>query len=468
MLPRIHACCVVIGLVVSAAHAQDAPAVPFSFSGDGLTVVVTQYDDDQGAVAGTIEREGRRYPFTGKLTTEDDAEVVQGSFSVGGERFPFRTRQAAGSDEVLFTTGNRTYRLRPGGRLDAAPAGENRPAAPAGGATTLDQPLKRVTFRDMSMGGVVSHHMLIPVDWKHEGHIEWSQDTYFPQTRVKVTGPDGSRITLMPAMNFSYTEVNPVPGFEPIPPQGTPPPQRLGEWVVSAVRQYNPAASNVQLISDERDMALEASQNAANQQMRSNAQDERFQVHRITYAYDMDGSRYREQWLVSYVVMPPLVNQNIRAVTWSLYPIVMVTAPDTRFEQIRPTLLAIYGTFRQVPKWWVQMMEVRSEIIAQRHRDNMEAIRRRGQMYDQMSDAQFRLYKQKMSGPTAGLHSDAAQDQRIQGIYEVQDYRDRDGSLVELSIHPKHVFSDGQGNLLLTNSYNDRPGAGWEEIRPVR
>jgi hypothetical protein len=114
------------------------------------------------------------------------------------------------------------------------------------------------------------------------------------------------------------------------------------------------------------------------------------------------------------------------------------------------------------------MMEVRSEIIAQRHRDNMEAIRRRGQMYDQMSDAQFRLYKQKTSGSTGGLHSDAAQDQRIQGIYEVQDYRDRDGSLVELSIHPKHVFSDGQGNLLLTNSYNDRPGTGWEEIRPVR
>lgn len=444
--------------------------LPFAYAGDGLTVIVTALDEDAGKVSGTIERNGQRFPFIGTLGSEGDCEVVTGTFTAGGKEFPFRTRQAPGSDQILFTTGNKTYRLLPRGKADVPPPPQGLDLNPdparrdgqPGGASLLNEPLKRVVFRDLNMGGVVSHQMFIPLDWTHEGHIEWSTDTYYPQTKVKATGPDGSRVTLMPAMTFTYTEVNPVPGFPQIPPQGEPPPQQLGEWVVSVIRQNSPGVSNVRLISDQRDPQAEAQTAEINRQMRPDAQGETHQVHQITYSYDQNGKRFREQWLVSYYRMAPMVNENIRSITWALYPVVMITAPEATFEQARPRLMEIYGTFRHVPRWWVQMMELRSEIIAQRHRDVMDAIRRRGQMYDQMSDAQFRAYKEKTAS------EDRAQAQRIQSIYEVQDYRDRDGTLVELSIHPKHVFSDGRGNLILTNNYNDRPGSQWEEIRPAR
>jgi hypothetical protein len=62
---------------------------------------------------------------------------------------------------------------------------------------------------------------------------------------------------------------------------------------------------------------------------------------------------------------------------------------------------------------------------------------------------------------------DKAQRQRVNSIYETDDFRDTNGQTVNLPMHYRHVFSDGNGNYVLSNS-SDRPTGNWSEIQPAK
>src|SRR5690606_27545966 len=151
----------------------------------------------------------------------------------------------------------------------------------------------------------------------------------------------------------------------------------------------------------------------------------RQQAHIITYEYVEHGVRKREEARLAYAVLPPTVTSNMRAVLWTLSASSLVAARAERFAELHQGLLTLSGTCQALPKWWNQMMQARQEIIQQRHRDGMEAIRRRGEHYNQMSDAQFAAWKRWNKS------DDEAQRRRIQGINEVTDYQDRNGQTVE-------------------------------------
>jgi hypothetical protein len=392
------------------------------------------------------------HPFTAGMA--DNEQDLNGSLIVGRQSQPFTAKLSGTS--ATFTTAGKTYSLK--AAENVPPAAPVPPADPTPAATGT-MTLKRVALRDITMGGVIANTMLIPADWKLDGHIEWSNDgTATWQNNFKVTGANHEKISAIPAMTFTHTEMQ----NGQIPPAGTPPPRELGKWIVNLAQKNNQAVSDVKLLGDRRDAAAEAADVQQQQALGMNTRGTNSEIHIVTSGYREQGVQIREEIEAKIALLPPIVNRNIRALTWMLFTSLIIAAPDADFQRLRPQLIAIAGTRRMVPKWWNQMMQLRGEIMRVKAKNINEEIRRRGQMSDQMSDAQFAAWKR------SDAQDSEVQRKRLQGIYEVQDYRDLDGNPVELPFHHKHVFSDGQGNYVLTNDYNSKPGSNYEEIQAAK
>lgn len=439
------------------------------YSGQDATVKVFFEDEDSGEVGGEMQLAGETHPFTG--IAEDDGSV-EGNLIIKGRSQPFTARIKG--DAVSLSTAGKTYQLSKGRApakpatptvpakpaAPSAPSAKPRPApAPAPGSAPDSLRLKRVELRDITMGGVVSHRMLIPQDWNLSGHIEWSTDgTNCWQFNFKATGPHHEKIAYIPAMTFSHT----VSKRGSFPPTGTPPPDNLGAWLVGFIQKNNREVGELRLIEDRRDPQAEQ---AWREQSAATGVDVRnigAEIHVITLAYQKQGVPMREQVTLNFTRCSPMDNGYLVSRMWMIFTNGIIAAPEADFARLRPQLLAIAGTLEMEPRWWNQMMQLRSLLIQKKHQDAMAEIRRRGEMYNRISDEQFASWKRWNAS------DNEAQRQRIQGIYEVQDYRDLNGQSVELPFHHKHVFSDGQGNYLLTNDYNTKPEGNYQEIQSVR
>ncbi|MEO7724964.1 MAG: hypothetical protein ABIU29_09835 [Chthoniobacterales bacterium] len=115
-----------------------------------------------------------------------------------------------------------------------------------------------------------------------------------------------------------------------------------------------------------------------------------------------------------------------------------------------------------MPQWFTQQQLLLMEITKQNHIIGMEEIRRRGQYYDQLSDASFAAWKKSQAS------SDRQQNVRINRIQEGDDFRDSNGLRVKLPIHYKNYYGDGRGNYLMTNSTLDKPDSSWTELEPMK
>ncbi len=494
--------CLVLLCLASVSLAEELPQ---KFSGDGLTIVVKTMDDDTGNVTGDLVKGDKTFPFTGQIQEENTGEAVTGSFVAEGEKFPFTSRVDRETGDIFFSTGAKTYRLRPEARkpkpnnpLEAGddskdnplnddgpvqpnPLDEEKPAAPNPmdeGAESNRPParveqapanndealrLKLVKFNDINMG-VPAYTMLIPPDWKATGHIEWGPaENPFPQTRVRVEGPDGSAIAYIPMLHMTHAVFKPVAGMPPLPEIGVPPPQDVGDFIVQHMQQHSKGVSNVRLVESKRN---EAAERALEEQARAGGfanRDIKPTIHTVTVAYDKNNRAMREQMVVSYARYADFDDMNSRSQSWSMGFFSIIAAPEDRFEATKATLYRISGTFRAIPNWWVQQFEARQLIQNQRHIDAMAEIKRRGEFYSSMSDMQYEGFKKQMAS------MDKAQKDRVDTIYERQDYRDVDGKSVNLTFHYKHVYSDGSGNYVLTNNSLYRPKDGnYKEIEPAR
>jgi len=435
----------------------------YIYQGDGLTVIVTEWSEDTGAVSGQIRHGDATYPFTGKAGTDSDPEVVNGAFTANGQQHAFVSRPVEGSDEVIFSTGGKDYRLRPGNAPQQVDA--PKPAPPNVNAGANAPPVMRLklhAFPDVSMGGATAYTVMLPDGWNSQGKIEWSGgELSYPQPTFEITSPEGGRIRFIPAITLSYTEVNPVPGFDPIPPQGVPAPQNFPQWLVSAKSQTNAHVSNVTLVDSKRLTQVE--QQHKEFQAGIGARDDGMQreVWQVTLEYDEAGARRREDAIMMYVRYPPNINQNLSSQMWSVFTTYIISAPKDKFEALKPQLYTIASSVRPTPQWWTQSQALLAELSRMRIENRAAEIRRRGQMLNQMSDADYQKYRQNFS-------SDSAQRDRINTIYETSDYRDTTGQIVNLPMHYHHVFSDGKGNYVLSNNSQDKPGELWTPIEPMK
>jgi hypothetical protein len=340
------------------------------------------------------------------------------------------------------------------------PLGASSPSGKSGAPAELR--LKLHTFRDVTMG-VVSYSVVLPEGWTSSGQTEWSGgELSYPQHNFEINSPAGGRIRFLPAITQTYTEVKPLPGMQPMPPRGMPAPVDFPRWLVEIIPQTNPKVSNVMLIDSRRDQQTE--ERLAKQQRDAGIQDNgmRREAHVVTIEYDEQNVRRREDLSMLYVRYAPIDNQNIHSQMWSIFTTFIISAPREHFDATKPELYTIAGSLRPTPQWWTQSQAVLVELSRMRMENRIAAVRRRGEMINQMTDDDYARYKKSIAG------SDAAQHDRINTIYETEDFRDSDGAIVNLPIHYQHVFSDGKGNFVLSNNSQSKPGELWNEIQPMK
>jgi hypothetical protein len=441
-----------LGLLVSLAAVAAAEPL-YIYSGEGVTVVVLAADEDEENVSGEIRYEAGAHPFTATVAETDEGTIVNGSFHAGGAAKRFRATVDEDEGTAMLVMDGKSYRLagvdaipemRPGPKPHRAPS-DGKAVVDANAAATVR--LKRVSFPDVSMGGVPAYTMLIPEAWTAEGKIEWPPvDNPYPQPSIRIKGTGGEKITMIPVQHFGYVE------SANMAPQGTPPPPDIGQWLVETIRRTNPAVSDVKLVSNRRHPEAEAN---ARKGLNPGIG---ISIHTVTITYEEEGVGMKEEINFGFSRYAPVVTQYIRTDNWSLFVYGCAAAPEESFERLKPQVYAYANTFAPLPRWWNQMMQARQEIINLRSDRIAGEIRRRGQFYSDMSDRQHAAFMSRTRS------DDEIQRKRIQGIYEVQDYRDPDGSRVELPFHYKHVFSDGKGNYVMSNTY-EKPGEGFQEIQ---
>src|SRR4051812_26944824 len=106
-------CSLVFAVAWLAAGAELRAAAPAGYAGDGPTVSIIERDEGTGSLRGEIVRDGKTYPFTGQVSQDGTAHIIRGSFKAGDATFEFSTRQEAQEQVVKFTTGTKTFELRP-------------------------------------------------------------------------------------------------------------------------------------------------------------------------------------------------------------------------------------------------------------------------------------------------------------------------------------------------------------------
>ncbi len=464
-------------------------AVPiYQYEGKDLTVRVLAISKDETRVSGELLLAGKACPFSGIISEDEDEETVTGSYQDGDQAVRFNTREEGGL--LIFNTTAGTYRLRavtptelkdaPVGPKEmepspapASPTPTDNDATPAESPTKAGGPLKmrKVEFRDINMNNVVAYTMLVPEGWEARGHIEWSNDkTPYPQRKIQITAPDQSRISFIPAMTFGYSEATQVALREsaamgiksPIPPrQGDPPPEDLGAWLVNRITQVDKSVSKLRLVSDRRDGIAEAEM-IAGQRALGQPVTGTWRIHLVTISFELGGVPFLQEINLTYVTNPPVRTRNIDMWNWMLFVNSDLRAPAAKFASLKPLMYAASGSLRSDPRWWTQQQLIIMEVTRQNHIIGMEEIRRRGEQLGKISDASFAEWKKKE------IASDSAQNERINTINEVSDFRDTDGLPVKLPIHYQNYYSDGKGNYMMNNSSLNEPGSGWTKIETVK
>lgn len=462
-----YLCAVVLALTLLAPIAMAEPVM--EFEGDGLTIRVTSISDDETTLSGELIRGNDRWPFTGRSTGDGDVSTVKGTFQVGKESYPFTATHIESTKTIKFVTDGATYNMKEkvagaNNNNDApkppAPPADNRPRAdlpPRAKFTTAE-------FRDINMGNVVAYTMLIPEGFRPEGHIEWSQDkTPYPQTKIKVIGPDNSQIMFQPALTFSYWEasesarrINAQMGGGLPDRQGTPPPAELGKWLVEMGRQHSKDLSNFQMVSDKRDAEAEAAYAAMQAQLPKNPNGGpgTTTIHRIVYTFDQNGVNMTEEVTLTYSRLPPSVTQNMTSYLWMLFTNSCVRAPTAKFAQMRPILYASSSSLQHVPKWFTQSQYLIMEHTVRNHVVGMKEIAERAAFYDKMREEDMAAWRKTQ------VIGDKQQDARINQIYEVSNFAGPNGSVTKLPSGYHHYWTDGKGGFLMSNS-SENPGGEW-------
>jgi hypothetical protein len=317
--------------------------------------------------------------------------------------------------------------------------------------------LKQHAFPDVTMGMPVAYTVLLPAKWSAQGKIEWQPvgEVPFPQQIIEISSPQKGRISFEPMMTFSYME------GPDIPSQGVPPPTDFPQWLVQALAQTNPKISNVKLVKSSRDAKAEALLKKMDTST-GGVGGMQQEIHIIVLDYDEENITRRGEVNATYVRYAPNYSANLNSQMWSISPGTSISAPANQFAAHRTALLNVANTLRPTPQWHIQSQAVIAEMSRRRTANNWEIIKARGRQISQLSDADYAKYKKDMSG------SDEAQRKRINGIYETDDFKDTNGNIVNLPMHYNHVFSDGKGNYVLSNNSQDKPGALWKPIRPIK
>ena len=348
--------------------------------------------------------------------------------------------------------------------------------------------MKQHTLTDPGSGGMASHTLLVPSDWQVEGGAWWAGGNFYsilPSQDIKITAPDGRRVQLGPSIGavdflpsdyamFQLGSQRPAEGGAD---NGYPVlymPQTLDDWhdwmQDKILPQERPGATDIQvqpvtIIPELTTLLLRQIAPIQQQNEQQNQQSQMMgsgtfsfadgAVLGFTCSYQQDGRAW-EELIILGTMYTGLDSQIGRQLWWSIEPNVSYRAPAGELEKNLPLFFAIANSLRPTPQWAnmkathaAKMNQIKAQGAADRSRIIADTHREISQM---ITDG----YNKRQA------ITDKTHERFINTIREVDNYTTPGSeTTVQLPSHYEHVYSNGNGEYLLTNDalYNPNTDA---------
>jgi hypothetical protein len=349
--------------------------------------------------------------------------------------------------------------------------------------------------------------VLVPEGWELRGGIVWTPGLKpFVHSQFGMVAPDGRELWFLPGRSYSFSEVPPgmVQAGHRSPEQGQPqldgsiwmaPPKDLAEYVAKhVVPTGRPEAKGLRVVEvthlEEVERAyrelLAPSIQQLEQQNRMMAQqglasEMLLRVESVAVEYREGDVRYREEIPVmmfgTRMVTPdthgymggPLVHH-----MWRATPFMSARAPAGSYEANEPLFATLARNVRPTMEWQVQIHELHMAISRMEHEGRMADQREFARRQKQIADTHSEISDMQMAGWRERQASeDRVHRSFVNTVGGVDDFRTPDGSSVSLPSDYDHVFTDSQGNYILTNDAffepaRHAPKGDWKPIEPIR
>lgn len=324
--------------------------------------------------------------------------------------------------------------------------------------------LRRHEFKDKGFGGMVSHVMLVPSDWRVRGGSLWTPaETIINHFNATIDGDDGRQIRFDRARTFSFSQ-DPM-YLQMLRSKGQAamasniaPPSRPGEAAVTVLmRALRPRASNVRLVQVGRDRESERAFDKLSPIPAGLNMKRTIEAALVTY--EEKGERYEELcWYIQSITRLTDVMGQAPMFQWGLLAARTYRAPAGTLAKSLPSMFQVAGSLRPTPRWSLCRTKLFTQVSRIRHKGAMErsrimaaSSRKIAQTYSDISDSQMASWRKQQA------MRDEGQARAVDGIGEVHQYRTRDGSTMPFDHGYNRVFEDRQGNVILTNDANFNP-----------
>lgn len=189
-----------------------------------------------------------------------------------------------------------------------------------------------------------------------------------------------------------------------------------------------------------------------------------------------DGGRDWQQLNVFTLELSQLNSQFGHYGFWGVKNAMSMRAPRGRLDAMMPAFMAVANSLQLTPQWAQKLVNTKLAIMKINHQTVMSVIQGQMQiaqtMYranQEVSDYINQGYRQRQSA------QDAGQRDFIHYVHDTQEYADpRANTNVALPTQYERVFSNGQGEYILTNDLSFEPGrqaeltVDWSQIQRVR
>ncbi|MEZ4237746.1 MAG: hypothetical protein R3F59_16685 [Myxococcota bacterium] len=344
--------------------------------------------------------------------------------------------------------------------LGCAGLGGSGASGPGADAMVLHQQ----TLTDPGMGGMPSHTVLVPDGWTASGGAWWAPPAAFnvvPSQDIRVEAPDGRKLPVGPALSFTWFDPAPFLGMPP-PKEGQadngtpmmrlpPSPDAWRPLVEKAVADNEPGAQDIQVtdiveVPEVTALLTPTVEQIRQQQQSMNQFGARPFVGAVALGASATYTREGKAWdtmLVFGVLWLGSDMQTGRQTWWGIEPNLGFRAPKGALELSMPLLVSLATSVQPTPQW----AQMKQEHIAKLQGIAMKGARDRSAILSQTAKIRDDAFEQRMAS------MDATQRRIVNGIREVDDYVSPSGSsAVQLPSGYDNVYSNGQGDFLLTNS----------------
>ena len=476
-IPMLRTALAALCLLLSAAISMALPQqLPLRFQGDGLTLVVTELNEDTAKVAGTLQLgNDAALPFALDLTLNSKGlQLGKGKVQGPVEARRISTRENQdGSIRVSYRAKRYVVSLVEG------PATTPAPNPPPKGSSDMLR-LRKHSFNDPQFGGRPSHTMLVPIGWKVEGGAYWAPQPYYmvmPTQEIVLTSPSGVSVRIDPTLVAK--DFTPPAHLGMQRPQegtsdnGTPIiyfPTDLMDWKKAIetkllpqtlLKARNISVRDVQVLPEltaaftQRNAQMKAMhmQNGAMEVQMGGRVDYNCWVLGFESRYTLEGVDYEEFRLMAVTALTTDNPMMGHEVNWTIDRDLSFRAPVGTLAKEMPVLCAIANSVQETMPWIQSRAAYFAKILgidANRIRNSsIEARKRSNIMAKAYSDAN----QISMDGYRSRAASSAnVQAQVVRSINETELYRAPSTTeVVQLPSGYDHVYTNGLGEYVLTN-----------------